>query len=94
MTENPPGILSMVNVNVESTSISLKLASSSIFRSMALFVFAITSSTGRILYECEPDNLKMYKDQLRYFIRCIRRKEEPENDLEYALHTLKIGLGG
>jgi predicted dehydrogenase len=58
-----------------------------------LLAYKITSSTGVILFECKPNNIKMYEDQMRYFINCIRNNEKPENNIEYSLKTLEIALG-
>jgi predicted dehydrogenase len=53
----------------------------------------IISASGRVLFECEPDNMKMYVDQMKYFINCMNQKISPDNELIYSLQTLKIALG-
>jgi len=55
--------------------------------------YTINSSLGYTLFECEPDNMKMYEDQMRYFVYCIKYNNYPESNIEASLNTLKIALG-
>jgi predicted dehydrogenase len=52
----------------------------------------VTKSSSEILFETTPDILKTYEVQLRYFIECISKNEQPMNSFGEALQTLKLCL--
>lgn len=57
-----------------------------------LIDYKITNSKGDVLFESEPDLLKTYETQMKYFINCITKGETPMNSFAEAAHTLKLCL--
>ena len=43
----------------------------------------------------EPESYdlnQMYVDEIKYFLRCVKRKQKTINDIQYAQETLRIAL--
>jgi len=54
---------------------------------------SVKNSKGEILFDCnDEDILYTYKDQLSYFLECIKENVIPDNNINYAINVLKTSL--
>ena len=58
-----------------------------------LLKFTVRKVSGELLFSTEADILKLYEDQMRYFIDCINTQKPLMNNLEDSIKTLKMALG-
>ena len=54
--------------------------------------FTVNSHDGKTLFSVKPDPMKLYYDQMVYFLDCINNKKKIENDLEYSMESLRMAL--
>ena len=53
----------------------------------------IKNDHGELLFQVSEFNLQeTYRDQLRYFINCLKNNESPMNSLSESIEILKVCL--